>query len=158
MDYWCLTSWVLGFFFLINFGCFPYVKCWIIKDLFPFCRLLFCPNGRVLCLTDAFKFHVVNNLLIVDLNVWTICVLLLFPVPVCSRQFPTFFSHIFYVSGFTLRCLIHLDLSFVQGERYGSICILLLKDLFGDTPTWVTRQRTPKESWQTILMQTHKIV
>ena len=47
------------------------------------------------------------------------------PVPMCSRLFPTFFSIGFSVSGFMWRSLIHLDLSFVQGVKNGSICILL---------------------------------
>jgi hypothetical protein len=44
------------------------------------------------------------------------------PEPIGSRLFPTFCSIMFSVSGFTL---IHLDLSFVQGAVYGSICICL---------------------------------
>jgi hypothetical protein len=35
----------------------------------------------------------------------------------------------FCVSGFMLRSLIHLDLSFVQGDKYGSMCILLHEDI-----------------------------
>ena len=31
--------------------------------------------------------------------------------------------------GFILRSLIHLDLSFLHGDRYGSICILLYVDI-----------------------------
>jgi hypothetical protein len=50
------------------------------------------------------------------------------PVPVSSRLFPTFSSIRFSVSGFMLRSLIHLDLSFVQGDKYGSIFILLHRD------------------------------
>jgi hypothetical protein len=34
----------------------------------------------------------------------------------------------FSVSGFMLRSLIYLELSFVEGDRYGSICILLHAD------------------------------
>ena len=48
--------------------------------------------------------------------------------PLCScawRLFPTFFSIRFSVTGFMWRSLIHLDLSFVQGDKNGSICILL---------------------------------
>jgi hypothetical protein len=41
------------------------------------------------------------------------------------NAFPNFSSTRFSVSGFMLRSLIHLDLSFMQGNRYGSICILL---------------------------------
>jgi hypothetical protein len=46
------------------------------------------------------------------------------------RLFPTFSSLRFSVSGFMLRFLIYLDLdlSFVQGDKYGSIFILLHTD------------------------------
>ena len=33
------------------------------------------------------------------------------------------------VSDFMLRCLIFLELSFVQGSKYGSVCILLHADI-----------------------------
>ena len=46
------------------------------------------------------------------------------PVPISSRLFPTFSSINFSVSGFMWRSLIHLDLSFVQGDKNGSIHIL----------------------------------
>ena len=42
----------------------------------------------------------------------------------CSRFFPTFSSIRFSVYGFMWSSLIHLDLSFVQGDNKGSICIL----------------------------------
>ena len=73
------------------------------------------------------RFH----LLILDLSAWAIGVLFrkLSPVPMSSRLLPTFCSIRFSVSGFTLRSLIHLDLNFVQGDRYGSICILLHADI-----------------------------
>ena len=45
-------------------------------------------------------------------------------VPINSGVFPTFSSMRFSVFGFMLRSLIHLDLSFVHGNRYGSIFIL----------------------------------
>jgi hypothetical protein len=47
------------------------------------------------------------------------------PVPISSRLFLTFSSINFSVSGFIWSSLIHLDLSFVQGDKNGSICILL---------------------------------
>jgi hypothetical protein len=47
------------------------------------------------------------------------------PVTMHPRQFPTFFSIRFSVSDFALRSLIHWDLSVVQGDKDGSICILL---------------------------------
>jgi hypothetical protein len=47
----------------------------------------------------------------------------IFPsVSISSRLFPTFSSINFSVSGFVWRSLIHLDLSFVQGDKNGSIC------------------------------------
>jgi len=42
-----------------------------------------------------------------------------------SRLFPTFFSINLSVSVLMWRSLINLDLSFVQGDKNGSICILL---------------------------------
>jgi hypothetical protein len=39
------------------------------------------------------------------------------PVPMCLRIFPTFSSITFSVSVFMWRFLIHLDLSFVQGDK-----------------------------------------
>jgi hypothetical protein len=63
-------------------------------------------------------------MLILDLPAQAIAVLLRIfsPVPISSRLFPTFSS--VSVSGFMWRSLIHLDLSFVQGHKNGSIQIL----------------------------------
>ena len=47
------------------------------------------------------------------------------PVPISSRVFPTFSSINFSVSGFMWSSVIHLDLSFVQGDKNGSVHILL---------------------------------
>jgi hypothetical protein len=47
------------------------------------------------------------------------------PVPISSRLSPNFSSKSFSVSGFMWRSLIHLDLSFVQGDKNGLIRILL---------------------------------
>ena len=68
-----------------------------------------------------------SHLLIVDLCAWAIGVLFrkLSPVPMSSRLLPTFYSIRFSVSGFVLRDKIHLELNFVQGDRCGSICVLL---------------------------------
>jgi len=46
----------------------------------------------------------------------------------CSRLFPSFPSISLSVSGFMWRSLIHLDLSFVQDDKNGLICILLHAD------------------------------
>ena len=43
------------------------------------------------------------------------------PVPMYSSVLSTFSFMKFTVVGFMLRSLIHLDLSFVYGDRYGSI-------------------------------------
>ena len=45
-----------------------------------------------------------------------------------SKLFPTFSSIRFSIYDFMWRILIHLDLCFVQGEKYVSICILLHTD------------------------------
>ena len=70
------------------------------------------------------------NLLIVDLGAWAIGVLFrdLCPVPICSRQFPTFFCIRFGVSSFMLRCVIHLYLSFVH--KYGCLHSFLSRHPF----------------------------
>ena len=52
-----------------------------------------------------------------------------YPVPIFPSVLPTFSSMRFSVAGFMLRSLIHLDLSFVHGDRYGSIFILLHVDI-----------------------------
>ena len=51
------------------------------------------------------------------------------PVPMRSSVLPTFSSIKFSVPYFMLRSLIHLDLSFVHGDIYGSIFILLRVDI-----------------------------
>ena len=51
------------------------------------------------------------------------------PVPMRSSVLPTFSSVRFSVADFMLRSLIHLDLSFVHGDRHGSIFILLHVDI-----------------------------
>jgi hypothetical protein len=49
-------------------------------------------------------------------------------VPTGTRQFPTFSSIRFSVSGFMWKSLIYLNLSFVQGDKCESICILIHAD------------------------------
>jgi hypothetical protein len=48
-------------------------------------------------------------------NVLVPVLLVLFPVPMHSRIFPTFSSIKFSIYGFIWRSLVHLDLSFVEG-------------------------------------------
>ena len=47
------------------------------------------------------------------------------PVPISLRLFPNFFSIVFSVSGFMCSSLFPLDFSIVQGDKNGSIYILL---------------------------------
>jgi hypothetical protein len=47
------------------------------------------------------------------------------PMSICSRFLPTFSSIKFSVFGFMWRSFIHLELSFVQGDKNGSTRILL---------------------------------
>ena len=64
-----------------------------------------------------------SHLLIVSLSVCAAGVIFRkwSPVPMRSSVLPTFSSMRFSVVGFILRSLIRLDLSFVHGDRYGSI-------------------------------------
>jgi hypothetical protein len=68
-----------------------------------------------------------SNLSILNHIAQAIAVLLMNfpPVPISSRLFPTYSSTNFGVSGFMWSSLIHLDLTLVQGDKNGSICILL---------------------------------
>ena len=69
-------------------------------------------------------------MLILDLSTYTIGILSrkFSPVPICSKLFPTSSSIRFSVSGFMLRSLIYLALSYVQGDKNESICILVCVD------------------------------
>ena len=69
-------------------------------------------------------------LLIVDLSARAMGMLFrkMSLVPICSKLFHTFSSFRFSMSDFILSSLTHLDLSFVQGDKYRFICILLHTD------------------------------
>jgi hypothetical protein len=89
-------------------------------------------GGLFVLLTLSFALQKLCNFMrsylsILDLIAQAIAVLFrnLFPVPISLRLFPTFSSIHFRVSGFMWSSLIHLDLSFVQGDKNGSIYILL---------------------------------
>jgi hypothetical protein len=68
-----------------------------------------------------------SHLLIIDLTVQATAVLFrnFSPVPISLRLLPTFSSIKFSVSDFMWRSLIHLDLSFIQGDKNESTHILL---------------------------------
>ena len=89
-------------------------------------------GGLFVLLTVSFALQKLCNFMrshlsILDLTAQAIAVLFrnFSPVPISSRLFPTFSSISFSVSGFMWSSLIHLDLSFVQRDKNGSICILL---------------------------------
>jgi len=102
----------------------PLLHVVLVKIFFPICSLTICPINYVLTEMSSFMR---SHLSILDFKVLAILVLFRkFPtVPVASRLFPTFSSIIFTVSGFVL---IHFDLSFVHGDKYGSIFIFLHTD------------------------------
>jgi hypothetical protein len=79
-----------------------------------------------LALKNIFSFKRSHEL-IIDLSASAAAVLFrhLSPAPMRSRQFPTLSSPRFSMYSFMSWSLIHLDLSFVQGDSYGSIWILL---------------------------------
>jgi hypothetical protein len=60
-----------------------------------------------------------SHLSILDLTAQASAVLFrkISPVPISLRLFPTFSSINFSVSGFMCRSLIHLDFTFVQGDK-----------------------------------------
>jgi hypothetical protein len=68
-----------------------------------------------------------SNLLIDDLSTCIIGILFrkLSPMTVSSGLFHAFFFIRFIVSGFILRSLIHLELSFELSGKYRSICIFI---------------------------------
>ena len=89
-------------------------------------------GGLFVLLTVSFVLQKLCNFMrshlsILDLTVQAIAVLFrnFSPVPISSRLLTTFPSKNFSVSGFMWRSLIHLDLSFVQGDKNGSIRTLL---------------------------------
>lgn len=98
------------------------------EDLSPFYRFPFHHIDNVLCLTEIFKFHEIQ-LLIVNLTVCVVGILFrkLSPLAVRSMLFPTFSCMRFSISEFMLRFLIHLNLSFVKGDGNRSALSFYLK-------------------------------
>lgn len=74
---------------------------------------------------DIDSFHVVFRQLVI--SAYTTGVLLgkSFPMPMTSSLFCSFSVKRLRILDLRLWCLIHLDLSLMQGERWGSSCILL---------------------------------
>jgi hypothetical protein len=101
-----------------------------------------CVGCQFVLLTMSFTLQKVfsfmrSHLSIPDLRTCTIVVLfrkcppaLSNPMPMNSRLFLTFSSIRFSICGFMWKSLIHLDLSFVQGDRYGYIFNFLHTHIF----------------------------
>ena len=84
-------------------------------------------DGLFVLMTVSFALHKLYNFMrshlsILNLTAQTIAVLFrnFSPVPISSRLFPTFSS-----ISFSVWFYVHLDLTLVQGDWNGSICILL---------------------------------
>jgi hypothetical protein len=93
-------------------------------------------GGLFVLLTVSFALQKLCNFMrshfsIHDLNAQVIAVLFrnFPPVPMTSRVFPTLSFINFNVSGLMWSSLIHLNVSFVQGDKNGSIHILLHDNL-----------------------------
>jgi hypothetical protein len=89
-------------------------------------------GGLLVLLTVSFALQTLckfmrSYLSILDLTAQAIAVLFrnFPPVPIFLRVFPTLASINISVSGLMWKSLIHLNLSFVQGDKNGSIRILL---------------------------------
>jgi hypothetical protein len=89
-------------------------------------------GGLFVLLTVSFALQKLCNFMrshwsILELTAQAIAVLFrnFSPVPISSMLYPTFSSISFTVPGFMRSSLIHLNLTLVQGDGNGSICILL---------------------------------
>ena len=97
------------------------------KDPFPICWSPFCLIEGVFCFAEALQFYEVPFIDSRSYSTSHCCSIQEF-FPLCPylRGSSSLFSSIsFSVSGFMWRSLIHLDLSFVQGDKNGLICLLL---------------------------------
>ena len=79
----------------------------------------------VLCLTEASQFQEVPFIIVLSVCATRVIFGKWSALHIRSRLLPIFSSIRFNVVGFILKFLVHLDLSFMHGDGYGSICILL---------------------------------
>ena len=101
----------------------------LVKILSQFVVGPFCLIDSVFCPTEALQFYEVPFVNCLTAQAIDVLFRNFSPVPISLRLSPTFSSINFSVFGFMLSSLIHLDLSFVQGYKNGSICILLQDNL-----------------------------
>lgn len=121
---------LLMFSFFIYFEYQPSTRSGVDGNLFPFCRLPFCPFDGVLCLTKASQCHEVPFV-----NSLSWCLYYkdyIQEVVSCANAFKAI-SHFLFCQFqsicFMLKSSIPLDLNFAQGDRHGSILILLHADI-----------------------------
>lgn len=90
------------------------------------CSQLLYPNDYVFCHTEYSQLHEIL-IIIVVFSGCAISVLLRDPllVSMSSRLSFSFLSTRFSASGLILKSLISLNVTLVQGDKYGSLCILL---------------------------------
>ena len=123
MVFWCLVSWVLYIFW--RSALYQMWGWWRSFSHSVGCRFVLFTVS--FALQKLFSFRK-SHLLIVTVSFCATGVIFrkCSFVPVCSRRHSTFFFSIrFNKTEFILSSLIHLDLSFVHCNRYGSICNLL---------------------------------
>lgn len=84
--------------------------------------------------TDVYRF-MRSLLLIAILSAYGTSILLqkCFPMPMILRIFSTFSFFRFRLYSLLLKSFIHLELSFILGDRYGCICIHLHTTIQFDT-------------------------
>lgn len=94
-----------------------------LENSFPILKSVALSNSWCPLSYKSWFCFIKSHLLIVDLSACAVGVLFrnLPPVPISSKQFPTLSSLRFILFDFKLTSLIHLDLSFVQGDWYGSL-------------------------------------
>ena len=98
----------------------------LVKYFYIVQAIVLCPNAVPFAMQNLLSC-MRSHLLVVDLSASANSILFRksFPVPMCSRLFPTFSSIRFSVSIFMKRIFIDLRLNFLQGHKYGSLGVCL---------------------------------
>lgn len=111
--------------FCIYFGCQPFIRCVVGKYIFLFCRLQLCLNDAVQKHLCFLKSHLLFSVCDNDTQFRTSSLVPEF------KTIPHFLFSQISVSALMLKSLVHLDLSFVQNEKCGSLCSLHWTSIFG---------------------------
>ena len=104
----CLVGLFVCLFSYIYFGHQPFIRCVVVRHLFPLCSQPFCLNDCDICIPKCFSF-MRSQLPIIVLSTCYIGVLFKksFSVPISTGLFPTLSSSRFSVSELTLGSLIY---------------------------------------------------